>query len=182
MHIRPLGDRCEIDACATIMATSEPWITLGRTQEQSRAVVADPDAEVYVALPADDSDEVLGFVVLVMRGAFIGYIRTLAVRERYRGGGVGSSLIAFAERRILRETPNVFMCVSSFNPRARALYERLGYSVVGELTDYIVRGHSEWLLRKSVAPLAEFAAAGARSADPHPQRSTYSTAGRRPAR
>jgi hypothetical protein len=27
---------------------------------------------------------------------------------------------------------------------------------VGELPDYIVRGHSEWLLRKSIAPLADW--------------------------
>jgi RimJ/RimL family protein N-acetyltransferase len=46
--------------------------------------------------------------------------------------------------------------VSSFNERARALYTRLGYETVGELRDYIVRGHSEWLLRKSIAPLADW--------------------------
>ena len=38
----------------------------------------------------------------------------------------------------------------------KALYERLGYEVIGELRDYIVRGHSEWLLRKSIAPLADW--------------------------
>ncbi len=37
-----------------------------------------------------------------------------------------------------------------------SLYERLGYAVVGELTDYIVSGHSELLLRKTIAPLNEF--------------------------
>ena len=78
------------------------------------------------------------------------------VHPSARGRGLGTALIAFAERRILREVPNVFLCVSSFNTRARTLYLRLGYEVVGELRDYIVRGHSEWLLRKSVAPLAEF--------------------------
>lgn len=57
---------------------------------------------------------------------------------------------------ILRESPNVFMCVSSFNQDARRLYQRLGYQVVGELTDYIVRGHSEILLRKTVGPVATF--------------------------
>jgi ribosomal-protein-alanine N-acetyltransferase len=50
----------------------------------------------------------------------------------------------------------VFMCVSSFNDGARRLYQRLGYQVVGELTDYIVRGHSEILLRKTSGPLATF--------------------------
>jgi RimJ/RimL family protein N-acetyltransferase len=48
------------------------------------------------------------------------------------------------------------MLVSSFNARAKALYERLGYEVVGELRDYVIRGQSEWLLRKSIAPLADF--------------------------
>jgi [ribosomal protein S18]-alanine N-acetyltransferase len=48
--------------------------------------------------------------------------------------------------------------VSSFNQGARRLYERLGYNVVGELTDYIVEGHSEILLRKTVGPMATFAA------------------------
>jgi [ribosomal protein S18]-alanine N-acetyltransferase len=48
------------------------------------------------------------------------------------------------------------MCVSSFNRDARRLYERLGYRVVGELTDYIVEGHSEILLRKTVGPLTTF--------------------------
>ena len=49
------------------------------------------------------------------------------------------------------------MCVSSFNGGARRLYERLGYEVVGELTDYIVQGHSEILLRKTVGPLTGYA-------------------------
>jgi ribosomal protein S18 acetylase RimI-like enzyme len=64
--------------------------------------------------------------------------------------------VKFAEERILEESPNVFMCVSSFNHDARRLYERLGYLVVGELTNYIVEGHSEILLRKSRGPLTTF--------------------------
>jgi hypothetical protein len=36
------------------------------------------------------------------------------------------------------------------------LYERHGYQVIGELTDYLVKGHSEILLRKTFGPLASF--------------------------
>jgi [ribosomal protein S18]-alanine N-acetyltransferase len=89
-----------------------------------------------------------------MTGAFVGYIQTIAIQPDRRGRGLGSRLIDFAERRILAESPNVFMCVSSFNHDARRLYERLGYHVVGELTDYIVQGHSEILLRKTTGPLS----------------------------
>jgi len=137
------------------MAASEPWITLGRSFDASLTVLQAPDQEVYVAVR---HGAVLGFVILVMRGAFVGYIRTVAVAPEARGAGLGSRLIAFAEERILRDSPNVFMCVSDFNHRAQALYARLGYERVGELRDYVVRGHAEILLRKSIAPLSEFGA------------------------
>lgn len=153
--VRALENDEEARACARIMATSEPWLTLGRSYEESLEMVCDAAREVYVATPLDAS-EVVGFVILDMRGTFVGYVRSIAVREDWRGRGLGSRLIGFAEGRIFRDHPNVFLLVSSVNPRAKALYERLGYESVGELRDYIVSGHSEFLLRKSVAPLADW--------------------------
>ncbi len=141
----------EARSCARMMASSEPWLTLGRTYEQSLAILRDPTREVYL-LKQDGA--IAGFLILCMTGAFIGYIQTVCIHPAHRGSGLGSRLVALAEQRILSEVPNVFMCVSSFNHDARRLYERLGYHVVGELTDYIVRGHSEILLRKSIGPLA----------------------------
>jgi [ribosomal protein S18]-alanine N-acetyltransferase len=148
------ADEREARACAEIMATSEPWITLGRGFDVSLALVRDVTREVYIATTIDS--EVVGFVILVLRGAFVGYIQSIAVREDYRGCGLGGRLMGFAEARIFRESPNAFICVSDFNTRARALYERLGYVVVGELRDFIASGYSEWLLRKSIGPLAEW--------------------------
>jgi len=101
----------------------------------------------------DDGDRLAGLLILNLRGAFVGYIQTVCAAPEYRGKGVGTALVAFAEERILREHRNVFICVSDFNPAARRLYERLGYQRVGELTDYLVAGHSELLLRKTRGPL-----------------------------
>jgi ribosomal-protein-alanine N-acetyltransferase len=152
--IRPIGGADETLACAEMMSTSEPWVTLGRGMEQSLAILRDRELQqIYVAVY---EEKVVGFVILILKGAFVGYIRTVAVHPDWRSMGLGRRLIWFAEERIFRESPNVFMCVSSFNARARSLYERLGYETVGELRDYIVRGHSEWLLRKSLGPYAEF--------------------------
>ena len=158
--IRRLATDDEAWACAELMASSDPWRQLGRTLEQSYRIVQDPAREVYVALePSPGADRpVAGFIVVSMRGAFVGYIQSVAVRPEWRGRGLGTALMEAAERRILRETPNVFICVSSFNAGARRLYERLGYTIVGELADYIVRGHSEILLRKTTGPLSEFVA------------------------
>ena len=105
---------------------------------------------------AREADEIAGFVIICMTGAFVGYIQTICIHPGRRGQGLGSRLVAFAEARILRESPNVFMCVSSFNHDAQRLYQKLGYQVIGELTDYIVQGHSEILLRKTAGPLATF--------------------------
>ena len=162
--IRPLAGRAEAEACARMMASSEPWITLGRGYDASLALLEDPEREVYVAV-ADGAPA--GFIILVMRGAFVGYVQTVCVAPASRGGGLGTELVRFAESRIFRESPNVFLCVSSFNPGARRLYERLGYVLVGELTDYIVAGHSELLYRKSRGPLGTFTRSSSPGDGPH---------------
>lgn len=151
--IRPLAGEAEARTCARLMASTEPWITLRRTERQSLVVVSDPTCETHVLV---EGDTVLGFVVLTLHGAFRGYIRSICVRADRRGAGLGSRLLAWAEERIFRESPNVFMCVSTFNRDAARLYERRGYAVVGELTDFLVRGHGEILLRKTRGPWAEF--------------------------
>lgn len=150
LRIRRLQGEADAGACAYIMSTSEPWVTLGRTFDICLARVTDPERETWVAC---DGHDVLGFIVLSMQGPFIGYVQTVAIRADQRGRGLGSRLLGFAEERILRETPNVFLCVSSFNPLAFALYERLGYERIGDLRDYVVSGHAEILMRKSTGPL-----------------------------
>jgi ribosomal protein S18 acetylase RimI-like enzyme len=144
--VRPLANNDEARECAAIMAASEPWITLRRDFDASLAAVTNPERETYVAV---DHAGVAGFVVINMRGAFVGYLQSIAVRADCRSSGLGTRLIAFTEERIFRETPNVFLLVSSFNDRARRFYERLGYEQIGELKDFIVRGYSEILMRKT---------------------------------
>ena len=154
ISIAPMRTAKERDECAEMMAASEPWITLRRHLPMARRILEDPTRNVHIAYR---HAEIVGFVVLCLVGAFPGYIQTIAVKPEERNKGIGRLLIEFAERTIHVVSPNVFMCVSSFNADARRLYERLGYTRVGELPDYIVRGHSEILLRKSLGPLSEFA-------------------------
>jgi len=156
IDVRWLSREEDIAICAQMMAASEPWITLGRGYDASYRTIADPLKEVYLAF-ADD--EIAGFIILNMAGAFVGYIQSICVAPQWRGHGVGTHLMQFAETRIFKETPNVFICVSSFNAGARRLYERLGYELIGELRDYLVRGYDELLLRKTIATLDEFHAA-----------------------
>ena len=152
-EIRKLQHTAEAEICARMMANSEPWTTLRRNYDASLKVITDPSREVLLGTV---NGEIVGFIILLMQGAFVGYVQSVYVEPEWRGKGVGSQLMAFAEKRIFSETPNVFICVSSFNKGAQRFYERLGYEVIGELRDYIISGHSEILLRKMIAPLTDF--------------------------
>lgn len=153
VEIRELQTTPEAKICAGMMAGSEPWVTLGRDYETALSIITDPEREVYLA---QVDEKIAGFIILVMQGALIGYIQSVCVAPEWRGQGIGTQLMVFAEERIFRVSPNAFIMVSSFNPDAKRLYNRLGYLTVGELDDYIVPGHSEYLLRKSIAPITEF--------------------------
>ena len=153
MKIRKQSHQDEVKECARLMAKSEPWITLQRNYDIAVKMLNDPSREVYIGF---ENNEIVGFIILIMHGALVGYIQTAGVKPEWRNKGVGTKLLKFAEKRIFSQSSNVFMCVSSFNKKAQRLYKRLGYEVIGELKDYIVPGHSEILLRKTKSSITEY--------------------------
>jgi ribosomal protein S18 acetylase RimI-like enzyme len=131
---------------AALMASSEPWITLGRTLESCRAVCHHPEHLLFVGRSGRQR---VGFLILQRRGV-VGspYLATICVAEEHRGHGIGRQLLSWTEEFFRPQARHLFLCVSSFNPRARALYERAGFSRVGELPDYFIDGASEILMYK----------------------------------
>ncbi len=133
---------------AGLMAASEPWLTLGRGEEACRAAVLDP---AYVTLVAHADSAALGFARFHPRGvAGSPYLASIAVEGAARSLGVGTALLDAGEKRFAGARW-MFLCVSDFNPRARALYERHGYRLVGALPDYVVDGRDEHLMVKRLA-------------------------------
>ena len=148
--IQAFESTADAEWAAGTMAGSEPWVTLGTGYERSLRLLSNDARERYLAKV---SGEPAGFLVISMQGAFVGYIQLVGVASKFHGQGVGRALIEFAEQRIFRETPNVFICVSDFNKEAQGFYAKLGYRRVGELKDFIVAGHAEILLRKTMGPI-----------------------------
>lgn len=147
VQVRPVAGEAEREACARLMAGTEPWITLGRSYGECMKIVRDPTREVYWL---EHDGAWAGFMILLMKdGPFRGYVQTICVTPEHRNRGVGTAALRWAEERIFRESPNVFLCVSDFNQGARRLYEREGYEFVGELRDFLVPGKSELLYRKT---------------------------------
>lgn len=132
------------------MAASDPWRTLGLGRAYCLKTMTAPFRETYIL---KEGGEFAGLVVIAMYGTFKGYIQALFVAEGFRGRGAGEKLMGFAEKRIFRDSPNVFLCVSSFNRGAIKFYTRLGYRKAGLLKDFVIKGADELLLRKTRGPL-----------------------------
>lgn len=77
------------------------------------------------------------------------FVELLFVPEELRGRGMGERLLAMAEEEALRRG-----CTSAwldtFNPAAKAFYEKRGYRVFGTMTDY-PNGHARHFMEKRFA-------------------------------
>jgi len=153
MRISKLVYSTEKRTAAALMAASDPWLELGLDRAHCLKTLNVPFRETYMTKARG---QIAGLVTITMYGTFKGYIQSLFVTEAFRGAGVGEKLMAFAEKKIFARSPNVFLCVSSFNKGAIRFYERLGYGKAGLFKDFIKKGSDEILMRKTKGPLQEF--------------------------
>ena len=143
----------DLASCAHMMSESDPWLTLGRDYAACLRSFTGPNKEVYVMT---ENDRLMGFAILQMAGTFRGYVQTLFISPDVRGRGMGTFLLKFCEEEIFHISPNVFLCVSSFNEMAEKLYKLHGYERIGVIKDFITRGYDEILYRKTIGPSADF--------------------------
>ncbi len=99
----------------------------------------------YLTLSARDAaGEIVGGVVAEIHWTSL-QIDYLWVDEGQRGHGLGRTLLLRAEA-AGRERGCTWATLTTFDFQARGFYEKLGYRVVGEQTDY-PPGHSYYWLR-----------------------------------
>ena len=150
MKISRLVSSDDKRAAAKLMAASDPWRKLGLTRAHCLKTIGVPFRETYTIKAGG---RIAGLVTITMYGTFKGYIQSLFVAEDFRGEGLGEELMAFAEKKVFARSPNIFLCVSSFNKGAIRFYRRLGYKKAGLLRDFVRKGSDELLLRKTTGPL-----------------------------
>lgn len=161
----------DVEPCARIVAGDPLWRRYGVSLVAARRVLrraaarTGRDAAAGEVAVARAGNRPLGFVWFRRDGTFhhSGYVRWIAVAPGARGRGVGARLMRYAETRIFQAGPNVFLLVSHFNRAARAFYRKLGYTEVGTLRDYVVRGVTEHIYRKTRAPISPAKAGGVRT-------------------
>lgn len=105
--------------------------------------------EVDAAL--DEDGKCLGFIWYQRHGAFGAhtYLHIIAVKDEYRGRGIGKKMIAEFEENTFKLDNMIFLMVADFNTEARKLYESLGYSLVGIIPKFYRNGIDEYLMMKA---------------------------------
>lgn len=137
---------------AGVLCSSDPWLTLGRGFD---ACLAACTSGVDVLEIAECAGERCGLVLVRPAGvAGAPYIVSIAVTPAFRSRGVGAALLAHVERTYRGRSRHLFLCVSSFNVRARRFYERHGFEAVGTLKAFLIEAADEILMYKRLAPEA----------------------------
>jgi ribosomal protein S18 acetylase RimI-like enzyme len=156
----------DIEPCARIIAGDPLWrrydVALPRARRVLRQALAASRRGGPAARAAGECavahwrGQVAGFVWFRLDGTFhhSGYVRWIGVAAVARGRGVGQRRMRYAEERIFRAGPNVFLLVAEFNASAHAFYRRLGYQKIGAIPDYVVPGVTERVYRKTRGPIA----------------------------
>lgn len=100
-----------------------------------------------VRLKAVCDQQMVGFIAAdIRRMEGMAWIATVGVLPEYRGRGIGAALLEACEANI--PVNKIRLCVRPSNDVAIRLYERFGYSRVGEWTKYYQDGESALVMEK----------------------------------
>jgi ribosomal-protein-alanine N-acetyltransferase len=101
-----------------------------------------------IRLKAVSEKQMIGFIAGdVKRMEGIAWVATLAVLPEFRGRGIGAALLQACEAQI--PVNRIRLCVRPSNDGAIRLYERFGYTQVGEWTKYYNDGESALVMEKT---------------------------------
>lgn len=146
------GEDKYFDDCKIALQKSE----LGRVyfSEEKRVINAINEGiskgELYAAI--NKEGKCVGFIWFIKHGAFhsFPYLHIIAVKEEYRGLGIGRRLLKFFEDSETQRPSKLFLVVADFNPDAKRLYKSVGYREVGVIPDLYKKGVTEHLMMKKI--------------------------------
>jgi len=127
---------------------------LGRYFEEGEAIKALREGifkgEIFVAI--NKESVCLGFIWFILNGAFHSYpyLHIIAVKEEFRNLGIGKKLLKHFEETTCKTSSKLFLVVADFNPRAKQLYQSIGYKEVGIIPNLYKKGVTECLMIKEI--------------------------------
>lgn len=133
LHIEPAQPR-DADAVATLHSRS---FYRGWPRQDIEAYLLDNDTPTLVA--CDARRNIAGFAMLRILGDDV-ELMTIAVDRKFQGKGVGEALMkACFEDLMMTPVRRMVLEVAADNPAAIRLYNKLGFTRIGERQGYYAR-------------------------------------------
>lgn len=138
-------------ALAPQLAAIDPWARLGTSSaglEQTFLSSSMPGRQGW-CMHVDDAP---AGAMIVQENWLLGpYLQHLSVLPRYQREGLARRALGWWETNARgQHQRNLWLCVSSFNEPAKALYQANGFKQVGVLDNLLVVGLDEVLMRKQL--------------------------------
>lgn len=135
--------------CTKVMENSAMCTAYFQTEESRINAVKEgiDSGNLYIALY---NGECAGFAFFIPEGAFhaFHYLHLIAIREEYRGKGIGKKLLKFIEDMLFKTRDKIFLVVGDYNPVAKIFYEKLGYKYIGTIPSLYRKDIDEHLMMK----------------------------------
>ncbi|GFZ29807.1 hypothetical protein CSC2_03330 [Clostridium zeae] len=144
------GDVNHSDDCYEALIKSEIGEAYFKSFDAKKILLGGlKNKEIDVAL--DIEGNCLGFIWYERYGAFgiHTYLHIIAVKQEFRGKGIGRKLIEQFEENTFNKDSMIFLMVADFNKDAKKLYEKIGYEQVGIIPSFYRKGINEHLMMKT---------------------------------
>ena len=130
------------------LAAMPPWSVIGYPADRLIRALKDPQPTIK-RFEALAGAELAGIIVIQDPFLYGPYLKLIALLPRFQGQGSGLRLLQWMEAEARKaEARQLWLCVTTFNTRARAFYERFGFEAVGLLEKLSTDASDELLMRK----------------------------------
>jgi ribosomal protein S18 acetylase RimI-like enzyme len=125
-----------------------PWSHFGWTAAELSEGLKNP-APGIISFEILVSGRLAGLISLQWPWLLGPYLQRLAILPGDQGNGIGQKVLSWMESCArLAGARQMWLCVSSFNPKARAFYERFGFTEAARLDRLVTDEADEILMRK----------------------------------
>lgn len=144
------SDGINFQDCCRLLLNSDPWKKLNYGEKEAKQISeSSRSGRTWLAV---DGNQVVGAAITRPDFLLGEYLKILVVAEHMRSRGIGRDLMEAFEQGAFTRVPNTYLCVSSFNTKAKTFYLSLGYTEIGSLKNLLIPDADEILMRKTKGP------------------------------
>ena len=133
--------------CVRLVVGQEPFRTYGYNKKSCQRIIKSiANAKLLIA---KKGSHILGYAIYTTSFLIGYYLKQIVIDSQYHGLGVGKKLMKALEHETFKEKKALYLCVSDFNRTAQKFYRGQGYSKIGLIKDYFLKGVHEILLCKT---------------------------------